>query len=77
MFISCYNLLDSHLCLSCYIIYYLVIYLTLIYGKTANTQNIAKAIEPKTTFTAEAKAIFAVQQAKILIFTQFQGLYIY
>ena len=34
-------------------------------GKTANTQKIAKAIEPRTTFTEEAKAIFAAQQEKI------------
>ena len=31
-------------------------------GKTANTQKIAKAIEPRTTFTEEAKAIFAAQR---------------
>ena len=36
-------------------------------GKTANTQKIAKAIEPRTTFTEEAKAIFAAQQEKILL----------
>ena len=35
--------------------------------KTANTQKIAKAIEPRTTFTEEAKAIFAAQQEKILL----------
>jgi hypothetical protein len=31
-------------------------------GKTANTQNIAKAIEPKTTFGVGAKAIVLIQQ---------------
>ena len=36
-------------------------------GKTTNTQKIAKAIEPRTTFTEEAKAIFAAQQEKILL----------
>ena len=36
-------------------------------GKTANTQKIAKAIEPRTTFTEEAKAIFAAQQEKIFL----------
>ena len=37
-------------------------------GKTANTQKIAKAIEPRTTFTEGAKAIFAAQQEKILLY---------
>ena len=40
-------------------------------GKTAKTQKIAKAIEPKTTFTEEAKAIFAAQQEKIFLLMKF------
>ena len=42
-------------------------------GKTANTQKIAKAIEPRTTFTEEAKAIFAAQQEKILLLYYSKG----
>lgn len=42
-------------------------------GKTANTQKIAKAIEPRITFTEEAKAIFAAQQEKILLLYYSKG----
>ena len=42
-------------------------------GTTANTQKIAKAIEPRTTFTEEAKAIFVAQQEKIFLLYYSKG----